>query len=659
MLRTIPRLALTTCGATAATAVLPATALAHGGGEPAGGAPIGDVIWGGTVGALLAACVLVVGIAHRRGRIRWVGALADFSGRVSGFPRWYALPAAIGGISLLIAVTGFYWDVATHIDNGRDPGAFGNAAHFPILIGLGGIALAGIVAVLLGSDKKDVAGVALQGGWLVPLGGLLVLVCGAFALSGFPLDDIWHRLFGQDVTLWGPTHVLMIAGASLATLGLWVLLAEATRAKPSGAGAARANGRDGGGERVSPAARRDTPVWVRLRRAATAGAFLVGLSTLQGEFDYGVPQFQMVFQPIMLMLAAGVGLVAARVYMGRGGAFTAVAFFLVLRGLITLLVGPILGLSTLHFPLYLAEAAMVELAAARLGTDRAVRLGLVSGVLIGTVGLAAEWGWSHVWMPLPWPSSLLPAAAPLGFATAVAAGTLGGYVGGALVTGARPAERPQLGPAWLAAAAGVVVLFCLGFPLPMNNGSPASATFALRDVKPPPDRQVAATVTVHPQNTAAHAEWMTVTAWQGGGLVVNRLRQVAPGRFVTTQPIPVYGKWKAMLRMEDGRGVRAVPIYLPADPAIPVKGVPAKAKFTRPFVRDKKVLQREAKSNVGFLAVPAYLVLLAIVALWLSSLTWGLRRLAASASADAPSPVRPSPPKPRRGLAVPRPGATS
>src|SRR5439155_2946176 len=45
----------------------------------------------------------------------------------------------------------------------------------------------------------------------------------------FPLDDIWHRLFGQDVTLWGPTHIQMIAGASLATLALMVLHVEAVR----------------------------------------------------------------------------------------------------------------------------------------------------------------------------------------------------------------------------------------------------------------------------------------------------------------------------------------------------------------------------------------------------------------------------------------------
>ena len=51
--------------------------------------------------------------------------------------------------------------------------------------------------------------------------------CGAFALAGFPLDDIWHRLFGQDVTLWGPTHLMLIGGAGMTLIGQAVLLRRA------------------------------------------------------------------------------------------------------------------------------------------------------------------------------------------------------------------------------------------------------------------------------------------------------------------------------------------------------------------------------------------------------------------------------------------------
>ena len=39
------------------------------------------------------------------------------------------------------------------------------------------------------------------------------LAAAAFALIGFPLDDIWHRIFGQDVTLWGPTHLVLFGAA--------------------------------------------------------------------------------------------------------------------------------------------------------------------------------------------------------------------------------------------------------------------------------------------------------------------------------------------------------------------------------------------------------------------------------------------------------------
>ena len=155
-----------------------------------------------------------------------------------------------------------------------------------------------------------------------------------------------------------------------------------------------------------------------MRRVSLPGALLLGLSTFQAEFDFGVPQFRMVFAPMLIMLAAGVALVAARVWLGRGAALGAALFFLAMRGLMALLVGPVLGEPTPHFPLYLVEALVVELVALRVRAAAARRAGVRRG--IGTVGLAAEWGWSHVWMPLPWPAELAPMGALLGFAMAVA-----------------------------------------------------------------------------------------------------------------------------------------------------------------------------------------------------------------------------------------------
>src|SRR5947209_1066923 len=579
--------------ATSASLYAAAPAFAAGG-APARGAPIQDGIAGTRAATVATAAVVWISMAHRSGRTRWLSRLAGFSERVSGLPGWAALPAAVTGGAVVIAVFGYDWDVAKHIDTGRDPGPFGTAAHYRILIGLFGVALGGFLAVTLGCEDDVPTSVRLARGWHAPLGRLMIFLCGACALAGFPLVDIWHTLFGQDVTLWGPTHVLMVGGAALSTLALWVLLVEGRRSRPG-----------------------PQPLAMRLRGPAIAGGFLIGLSALQGEFDYGVPQFQLVFQPILIALAAAIGLTAARIKLGRWGALEAVTFYLLVRGLLTLAVGPILGQTTLHFPLYLAEALLVT-AVPRMDP---IKLGAASGALIGTAGLAAEWAWSHVWMPLPWPASMLPEAAVLGFVAAVAGGVLGGFIGRALT------QRTAGGPRWLLAGAVAAAIACIAYPMPMTSGAPARATVALRTIHPAPQRTVSATVALTPRDAARNAQWLTVTAWQGSGLRVDRLREVSPGVYTTSRPIPVYGKWKAMLRLENGRGVRAVPIYMPADPAIPAPGFPARAHFTRAFVRDKKILQREAVGGSTWLQTPAYLLLLAIAAGWLFALGRGLGRL--------------------------------
>ena len=189
-----------------------------------------------------------------------------------------------------------------------------------------------------------------------------------------------------------------------------------------------------------------------LRRGLLAGSFLVALSTFQGEFDFGVPQFREVLHPVLIMLAAGIGLVTARVYLGRGGALLAVLGFLLIRGLVSADGRRRVG------PDHAALPALHRRGAARGGGLRPapqrrspVATGALAGVLIGTIGLAAEWGWSHVWMPLPWPDSLLPEAADRGLRRRPwPPGRVGGFVGGAL---ARPMQR---GPpaARRAAAAG-------------------------------------------------------------------------------------------------------------------------------------------------------------------------------------------------------------
>ena len=591
----------------------------------AGGAPLQDLVGGAVAGGALMLIAFAVAGLHRGQKIGWLDRLGAFSERASGLPRWAALPAAIGGAALLLALFGFWWDVATHIDQGRDNGPFGAAAHWPILLGLGGVALAGFLAIVLGCDEGEPTAVRLRGGWSVPLGGILLLACGAIALLGFPLDDSWHRLFGQDVTLWGPTHVLMIGSASLATLAVWILLVEGRRS------ARRTGLRPPGGARGAAS------IVDRLRGPSIAGGFLVALSTLQGEFDFGVPQYSLTLHPVMIMVAAGCGLVTARIVLGRLGALQAVAFYLVLRTAITAVVDGAFGLSMQHFPLYVAEALLVELAAWRLGTQRPLRFGLAAGALIGTVGLAAEWGWTHLWMPIPWPASLLPQAAVLGLAAAVAAGVIGAYLGGVL----RDRESPTpLGPAWVAGLAGLVVLACIAWPIPKQERIDARAQVTLREVAGT-GRAAHATVRIVPAQAAEDAVWLTATAWQGGGLVVNRLEESEPGVFRTTQPLPLHGDWKSLIRLSDGRSLEAIPIYLPADPAIPAPAVAAPPSFERAFVSDKAILQREARGGTAWVEISALVLLALIMAGEIAALAWGVTRLSRASSTPGAQPSGP------------------
>ena len=208
-----------------------------------------------------------------------------------------------------------YWDIALHIDNGPRRGPLANPAHYLILAGLFGIFAAGVLAMVLPRETPGPAARRLGGG-LARAGrrASLMAACGAFALAGFPLDDVWHRLFGQDVTLWGPTHLMLIGGAGMTLIGQAVLLQEGVRARPRVAAAA---------SRAARFAR-----YAALRQVALMGGLLIGLSTFQAEFDFGVPQFRAVLQPALIALAAGVALVAARIWAGRGGALGAAAFFL-------------------------------------------------------------------------------------------------------------------------------------------------------------------------------------------------------------------------------------------------------------------------------------------------------------------------------------------
>lgn len=591
------------------------------------------------VAIVLTSSLLVLGLGHRAGRIgvlRRVGGLAE---RALGLPAWAALPLAIATPTLLMALFGLTWDESLHLDDGRDPGPLANPSHYFLLVGLFGIFVAGWLSLVLPERgmRPGPAAVRLAPGWYVPVGGVLTTVCAAVALAGFPLDDVSHRLFGQDVSLWGTTHLQMLGGAATGVVALAILFRE---------GVLAARARAGTAEEIVPLVR--VPAIVdavveRLLYATLGGGILAALSIFQGEFDYGIPQYRLVFHPILIAGMGAFALVAVRALAGPGMAFLAAAWFIVVRGAITLLVGPVFGESVAAFPLYLAEAAIVEaVALVVVARTHPYRLGVLAGGLVGSLGVLAEYAWSHVWFPLEWPAAMLPTAIAYSLPVGIACGICGAFLFCGLdrrpaLVGSRQA---------LAAAVGSVIVVCAIIGGLRSTETPdVRATVTVQEVRPAPQREIVATVRLDPPGAARDADWLHTINYQGKApLRLDDLVRIAPGVYRTAR-LEVHGTWKSGIRLHRGGEMAAIPVYMPGDDAIPAAEIPAPAAFARTFLDDKELLQRERKDDVSRALETGFALLILVICLGLVALLGrGLVHLAASGPAGG-SPVVPREPR--------------
>ena len=598
--------------------------------EPsARGAGLNQVI-GLSIAAMVVTLVMLwVGHAHRTHRIHWLTRIADMIGEKFHRPNWVALPVLVFTTSIICALFGFIWDVSWHIGNGRDPGPLANPAHYFIIIGLFGIFVGGMLSIVLPFDKPGPAAVRITRNWYAPVGGVLMAGCGLYAMIGFPLDDIWHRIFGQDVTLWGPTHLMMIGGACFSLFAVLMLEREGEAAQ---------------NEEVAFGA------FITFLRYLSFGGMFIGLSVYQIEYDFGVEQFRLVLQPMMIAAAAALAAVAARITMGRGAAILAALFAIALRGGVALLVGPILGAPINWFPLYLGPALMVELVALTPLLKRPIVFGAVCGLAVGTVGLLLESLWIGAVYHYPWPTNMWGEALAMAVPVAVLTGICGALFG-MVLTGQR---LPSRGVGISVVAATVLVIGgAVANGLHIVVPGQDTATITLTDQPSPPgQRMVTADVLLTPPTMLSnHPEWVTILSWQGRmqnhrGLVIDRLNKVGPGHYRSTQPLPVWGSWKTLLRVQDGYTMTAVPIYEPADDAIPAAEVPAMASSTRPFVQEVTILQRERDQNAPlWLFTAGSIVVLFLTLMVIAALTWGAGRI--NNSLTEPQPVEERQPIPK------------
>jgi hypothetical protein len=594
----------------------------------AGGAALDQVLGLSLAATVVTVVLLWIGYQHRARKITWLHNFAERTGKKFNRPSWVALQVFLFTATIICALFGFIWDVSLHIGNGRDSGPLANPAHYFILFGLFLLFIAGALAVALPYEKPGSAAVRITRTWFAPVGGLLMTACGLYALIGFPLDDVWHRIFGQDVTLWGPTHLMLIGGAGLSLIAVLLLEYEGRRA-------------------MGPDAPPDTK-FLKFVQYLSFGGLLIGMSVYQIEYDFGVEQFRLVLQPMMIAAAAALALVAARLVLGRGAAIVAALIAIALRGAVALVVGPVLGAPTSWFPLYLGPAIVIELLALTPLIKRHIIFGAVGGLLVATVGLWLESFWIAAVYHYPWPTSMWGEALAMAIPVAVLMGICGAMLG-MVLTGTK-LPRPAIGIALVVLTVlvtGGSVANGLRTEVPQN----ATATIALTDLPSEGDqRMVSADIRINPPDLVSdNPEWVTVLAWQGGldnqrGLVIDRLDRVGPGHYRSTRPIPVSGTWKTLLRVQDGTTMAGVPIFLAGDPGIGAQEVPAEANATRPFVPEITILQRERNfDHPSWLFTAASIVVLVCTLLLIAALTWGAGRI----NGTEPQPARRADTRPR------------
>src|SRR5215831_3548152 len=131
----------------------------------------------------------------------------------------------------LVAGWGVQWDIAWHIRIGRD--TFWIAPH---LMTYGGVSASvlltwGMLAWYTARGGRSTHVIRVLGVWgtrgfhLAAWGNALIVLAA-------PVDDLWHRLFGLDVTLWSPPHLLGIFGGLVSSAACLSIAGEVYASRP-------------------------------------------------------------------------------------------------------------------------------------------------------------------------------------------------------------------------------------------------------------------------------------------------------------------------------------------------------------------------------------------------------------------------------------------
>ncbi len=138
------------------------------------------------------------------------------------------LTALLGAI---IFLEGTSWDIQWHTFIGRDRTLI--PPHLMMLSGVTVSGISGLLSVVIESwwarRNKAVAQYSIGFAQIFsgPLGAYIVGFTALTAAVAFPLDAYWHALYGIDVAIWAPFHVMFVASMGIVALGAAYMLSSA------------------------------------------------------------------------------------------------------------------------------------------------------------------------------------------------------------------------------------------------------------------------------------------------------------------------------------------------------------------------------------------------------------------------------------------------
>jgi hypothetical protein len=131
----------------------------------------------------------------------------------------------------VLASWGVRWDIQWHVRIGRD--SFWIPPHVMTYAGVSLVVLLSFGVLFWETYVASAAGGASRRGTIRLLGltgtrGFHIAAWGiSVTVLAAPIDDLWHRLFGLDITLWSPPHLMGFLGGLLNTLGCLLIAQEA------------------------------------------------------------------------------------------------------------------------------------------------------------------------------------------------------------------------------------------------------------------------------------------------------------------------------------------------------------------------------------------------------------------------------------------------